>query len=227
MIAAPAFNADRFATTPLIAILRGQRADIIGPAVRALADGGFTALEITMNTPGAAAQIQAAIAGAEGRLAVGAGTVTSLIELDEAQAAGASFIVTPVVEPGVITECVRRGLPVFPGAFTPSEIHQAHRLGATMVKLFPAHRLGPGYIRDLKAPLSRIRLLATGGITPETLPDYARAGAEGFGIGSPLFQPDRLAVRDWDWLRQRARDFCLAWQSVRRVPATDSAKRPD
>lgn len=214
------FDATRFAAMPLIAILRGQPIGLIDPVVQALADGGFVALEITMNTPGAAAQIRTAGACAGNRLAVGAGTVTSLAELDEAHAAGASFIVTPVVVPEVITECVRRGLPVFPGAFTPTEIHQAHRLGATMVKLFPAHRLGPGYVRDLRAPLSSIRLLATGGITPETLPGYAQAGVAGFGVGSPLLAPARLAAGEWDWLRQRAREFCAAWAASR--PAADA-----
>jgi 2-dehydro-3-deoxyphosphogluconate aldolase/(4S)-4-hydroxy-2-oxoglutarate aldolase len=200
---------------PLIAILRGQPAAIIDPVVQALIDGGFTALEITMNTPGAAEQIREAVASAQNRLAIGAGTVTSEAELEEAHAAGASFIVTPVVVPEVIAECVRRGLPVFPGAFTPTEIHQAHRLGATMVKLFPAHRLGPDYVRDLKAPLSSVRLLATGGITPESLPDFARAGADGFGIGSPLFSPVHLAASDWSWLRNRAAHFCGVWRSTR------------
>jgi 2-dehydro-3-deoxyphosphogluconate aldolase / (4S)-4-hydroxy-2-oxoglutarate aldolase len=214
MIDVPVFNAARFAAMPLIAILRGQQAAVIDPVVDALADGGFIALEITMNTPGASAQIRAAVARANNRLDVGAGTVTSLAGLDEAHAAGARFIVTPVVVPDVIAECVRRGLPVFPGAFTPTEIHQAHELGATMVKLFPAHRLGPGYVRDLKAPLSSVRLLATGGITPESLPDYAQAGADGFGIGSPLFSPAHLETGDWDWLRNRAVRFCSAWRSA-------------
>ncbi len=213
MTAAAVFNATRFAAMPLIAILRGQPIGIIAPVVQALAEGGFTALEITMNTPGAAGQISTAVASAQSRLAIGAGTVTSLAELDAAQKAGACFIVTPVVVPEVITECVLRGLPIFPGAFTPTEVHQAHRLGATMVKLFPAHRLGPDYVRDLKAPFPNIRLLATGGITPETLPEYSRAGAEGFGIGSPLFQSDRLATGDWNWLRARAEQFCSAWRS--------------
>lgn len=213
MTAVPAFNAARFAAMPLIAILRGQRANIIDPMVQALAEGGFTALEITMNTPGAAEQISAAVDSAQNQLAIGAGTVTSLAGLDEAQKAGASFIVMPIVVPEVITECVLRGLPVFPGAFTPTEIHTAHRLGATMVKLFPAHRLGPGYIRDLHAPFPSVRLLATGGITPESLPEYSRAGAAGFGIGSPLFQPDRIDAGDWQWLRTRAAQFCTAWIS--------------
>lgn len=213
------FTATRFAAMPLIAILRGQRPDVIEPVVQALADGGFAALEITMNTPGAAQQIRTAAAASDGRIAIGAGTVTSLAELDEAQAAGAGFIVTPVIVPEVIEECGKRGLPVFPGAFTPTEVFQAHRLGATMVKLFPAHRLGPGYVRDLKAPLSSVRLLATGGITPETLPDYVRAGADGFGIGSPLLPSARLEAGDWDWLRARAQEFCTAWKNSARPPA--------
>lgn len=213
MTAATAFNATRFAAMPLIAILRGQPLGFVEPVVLTLAEGGFTAQEITMNSPEAAAQISTAVTHAQGRMSIGAGTVTTLAELDEAQTAGASFIVTPVIVPDVIGECVRRGLPIFPGAFTPTEVYQAHRLGATMVKLFPAHRLGPGYVRDLKAPLSAVRLLATGGITPETLPEYARAGAEGFGIGSPLLTPERLSARDWAWLRKRAEIFCTAWKA--------------
>lgn len=208
------FDGQRFAGMPLIGILRGQPAEAVTPLVQALADGGFTALEITMNTPGAAAQIRAAVKHAGDRIAIGAGTVTNLAELEEAQAAGASFIVTPVVAPEVITECVQRGLPVFPGAFTPTEIHQAHRLGATMVKLFPANRLGPDYVRDLKAPLSSVRLLATGGITPESLPAYVRAGVDGFGIGSPLFSATRIAAGDWTWIRERAALFCATWHST-------------
>lgn len=209
------FDAKRFAGMPLIGILRGQPAGAIDPLVQALADGGFTALEITMNSPGAAAQIRAAVNQAQGRIAIGAGTVTSLAELEEAQAAGASFIVTPIVVTEVITACGQRGLPVFPGAFTPTEVHQAHRLGATMVKLFPANRLGPDYVRDLKAPLSSVRLLATGGITPESLPAYVKAGVEGFGIGSPLISPIHIASGDWNWMRERAAQFCAAWQSAR------------
>lgn len=214
MSAAHIFDAKRFVGMPLIGILRGQPAWAIDPLVEALAEGGFTALEITMNSPGAAAQIQTAVGVSQGRVAIGAGTVTSLAELDEAEAAGASFIVTPIVVADVITACVQRGVPVFPGAFTPSEVHQAHRLGATMVKLFPANRLGPDYVRDLKAPFPSIRLLATGGITPDSLPAYVRAGADGFGIGSPLFSPSHIAARDWIWIRQRASEFCAMWHLV-------------
>ncbi|MBL9212990.1 MAG: bifunctional 4-hydroxy-2-oxoglutarate aldolase/2-dehydro-3-deoxy-phosphogluconate aldolase [Opitutaceae bacterium] len=209
-----AFDAVRFAQLPLVAILRGQPAAHVAPIVRTLGAAGFCAVEVTMNSPGAADQIRAAVELAPDGMSIGAGTVTTLAELDAAQAAGAGFIVTPVVVPDVINACVHRGLPVFPGAFTPTEVFHAHRLGATMVKLFPAHRLGPGYLRDLLAPLSTVRVLATGGITPETLPEYVRAGAAGFGLGSPLLMPERLAAGDWYWLRQRAAEFCRAWRAA-------------
>ncbi len=212
-----AFDPVRFGKMPLIAILRGAAEGAVAPVVDALADGGILALEITMNTPDATRQIRRAREIAGERLAVGAGTVTCLRELDEACSAGASFIVTPVIDPEVIVACVQRSLPVFPGAFTPSEIHQAHRLGATMVKLFPANRLGPDYVHDLRAPLPTIPLLATGGITPESLPAYVNAGVAGFGLGSPLLDAARLRAEDWSWLRARAKEFCAAWQDSQKA----------
>lgn len=198
-----------------MAILRGLATSAVEPAAQTLRDAGFPALEITMNTPDAAAQIRAAVACAGTTLAIGAGTVTSLEKLERAQVAGASFIVTPVVIPQVIAECVRRRLPIFPGAFTPSEVFEAHRLGATMVKLFPANRLGPGYLRDLRGPFPGIPLLATGGITPESMPEYIAAGASGFGIGGPLFPADRLAAGDWRWVQKQATRFCTAWRQAK------------
>lgn len=205
------WSADRFGRMPLIGILRGLDHAMVEPAAHALADGGLVAIEITMNSPDACRQIELALACSGDRLGVGAGTVTSLGELDRAHAAGAAFIVTPAVVPEVIAECVRRKLPVFPGAFTPSEVHQAHRLGATMVKLFPANRLGPAYVRDLRGPFAAIPLLATGGITPEAIPEYVAAGAAGFGLGSPLLPAERIHSGDWEWVRNQAARFCSAW----------------
>jgi len=159
------FNINRFLGLPLIAILRDLPMAAVAPVALAVRDAGFTALEITMSNPAAEAQIRAARARIGDTADVGAGTVTSLEELDKAEAAGASFVVTPAVVPEVITAAVKRGLPVFAGAFSPTEVLAAHRLGATMVKLFPAHRLGPDYLRDLRGPFPGIRLLPTGGIT--------------------------------------------------------------
>lgn len=206
-----AWDTGRFNLMPLIGILRGLEPAMVEPIVLALANGGLVAAEITMNSPDACRQLELAIGAAGDRLLIGAGTVTNLLELDRAQAAGAAFIVTPAIVPEVIAECVSRSLPVFPGAYTPSEILQAHRLGATMVKLFPANRLGPGYLRDLRGPFRTIPLLATGGITPEVIPEYVAAGATGFGLGSQLLLAERVRSGDWKWVQAQAARFCAAW----------------
>ena len=145
------FSRALFEQLPFLGILRGftrgQMTEIVGAAIR----GGLSNIEITLNTADAAGQIREALALAEGRLNIGAGTVLDLELLEQALAAGASFIVTPTVEPKVMTECANRKIPVFAGAFSPTEIVRAWELGAMMIKVFPAERVGPGYIRALKS----------------------------------------------------------------------------
>jgi 2-dehydro-3-deoxyphosphogluconate aldolase/(4S)-4-hydroxy-2-oxoglutarate aldolase len=127
-------------------------------------ENGFTTLEVTMNSPGAADMIRKLSTDYEDRLNIGAGTVCTIADLNEALAAGASFIVTPVLVEEVIIAAVERNVPIFPGAYTPSEIYRAWSLGASMIKVFPATKLGPEYIKDVLAPLPQIRLLPTGGV---------------------------------------------------------------
>lgn len=173
--------------------------------------GGIVNLEVTLNSPGAADLIRLTrdLVGDRGN--VGAGTVTSMDELRLALDAGANFIVTPVVLPEVIRACVDAGVPVMPGAMTPTEIFTAWKLGATMVKVFPADQLGPGHLKAVKAPFPQIPLMPTGGVTVETLPVFREAGADAFGVGSPLFDPRQVATGDWDWFRQRAARFRSAF----------------
>jgi 2-dehydro-3-deoxyphosphogluconate aldolase/(4S)-4-hydroxy-2-oxoglutarate aldolase len=204
-----------FAQVPLVGILRGFSIDKLAPIIETVKAGGLTNLEITMNTPGAIDQIRAAVQIADSALNIGAGTVTNLPQLDAALAAGATFIVTPILALPVIERCVKLGVPVFPGAFTPTEIVQAWELGATMVKVFPAESLGPSFIKNLKGPCPYLRLMPTGGVDLNTLAAYAQAGADAFGVGSPLFQPDKLAANDWPWLRQQCRAFVQAAQTAR------------
>jgi 2-dehydro-3-deoxyphosphogluconate aldolase/(4S)-4-hydroxy-2-oxoglutarate aldolase len=193
------FSCALFQELPIVGILRGFTLGQMTEIVRAALRGGLRNIEITMNTPDAARQLREAVTVAEGRLNVGAGTVINLELLDQALVAGASFIVTPTVEPKVITECANQKIPVFPGAFSPTEVVRAWELGAMMVKIFPAECVGPGYIRALKAPLPHIKLLPTGGVDLKTLPDFQKAGADGFGIGSPLFDRQRVESCDWTW----------------------------
>jgi len=207
------FNDTLFRSMPIVGILRFFPRDQVEHLVPAVVDGGLVNLEVTLNSPGAADLIRLTrdLLGPRGN--VGAGTVTSMQGLDLALEAGASFIVTPVVLPEVIRACVERGVPVMPGAMTPTEIFTAWNLGATLVKVFPADQLGPGHLRAVKAPFPEIRLMPTGGVTVETLPAFRDAGADAFGVGSPLFDPRQVAAGNWDWFRQRASRFCESFGS--------------
>ncbi len=204
------FSVERFEHLPIIGILRGFELDHAVEIVTAAMEGGLTTVEVAMNTEGAAAQITTLIRATNGVMNVGAGTVRSIEQLEEALQAGASYIVTPVIVPDVLKMCAERSVPIFPGAFTPTEVHVAWEAGATMVKLFPANRLGPAYIKDLKAPLNDVRILATGGIRVENIHEYLEAGAEGFGLGSPLFNRERMLARDWQWLTEQIQAFSKA-----------------
>jgi 2-dehydro-3-deoxyphosphogluconate aldolase/(4S)-4-hydroxy-2-oxoglutarate aldolase len=208
------FSRELFQELPIVGILRGFRLGQMTEIVRAAIRGGLKNVEITMNTPDAARQLREAITLAEGQLNIGAGTVINMEMLDQALATGASFVVTPTVEPKVITACANQNTPVFPGALTPTEVVRAWDLGAMMVKIFPAESVGPGYIRALKAPLPHIQLLPTGGVDLKTLPDFLKAGADGFGIGSPLFDRQRVEACDWKWVEAQCRAFAETYRQA-------------
>lgn len=202
-----ALDPDRFRAFPIVGILRGFPLDLTRGIAEQAALGGLVALEVTMNTPGAAEQIATLSREQGGRLAVGAGTVTTAAEFRAAHDAGAAFIVTPNLDIEILALCRENGLPAFPGAMTPSEVVAAWTHGATMVKLFPAGSLGPGYLKAIRAPLDSIPLLPTGGISLDNAPAFLAAGASGFGIGSPLFDETRMTARDWPWLQGQIAAF--------------------
>ncbi|HEY0698714.1 MAG TPA: bifunctional 4-hydroxy-2-oxoglutarate aldolase/2-dehydro-3-deoxy-phosphogluconate aldolase, partial [Micromonospora sp.] len=127
-----------------------------------------------------------------------------------AHEAGAQFLVTPTTRPEVLHRASSAGLPVVCGAFTPTEVDVAWSAGATMVKLFPASLGGPAYLAELRAPLPDVPLVPTGGVTPESVPDWARAGAVAVGVGSSLVNATEIAAGDWGALRRRARAFLAA-----------------
>ena len=208
-----AFSQALFEELPIVGILRGFTLEQLTEIVRAALRGGLRNIEITMNSPDAVRQLREAARLAEG-LNVGAGTVTSPAILEQALAAGASFVVTPTIEPQVLAACVNHDVPVFPGALSPTEIVRAWELGATMVKVFPAESVGPGYIRALKAPLPHIKLLPTGGVDLDSLPEFVKAGADGFGIGSPLFDRRRIESGDWAWVEAQCRAFATGYRQA-------------
>jgi len=208
------FNDALFKKLPVVGILRFLKRAEVEKLVPASLEGGLCNIEVTMNTAGAEDLIRLTsdLVGAKGN--VGAGTVTTIETLDRAIKAGATFIVTPAMVPDVIQSCVQRKLPVMPGAMTPTEILSAWRMGATMVKVFPADQLGPGHIKAVKAPFPEIPLMPTGGVTVETLPAFKNEGADAFGVGSPLFDPKQVAAGNWGWFREQAARFAQAYLGV-------------
>lgn len=195
---------EALAALPVIAVIRAAGSRHLNAVLETLAGTGVRAMEITMTTPGAAEAIRWAAGGGLRGVAVGAGTVLDAVSARRAVDAGAGYLITPAVLPEVIEEGRRLGVPVLPGALTPTEIVQAWRQGAAMVKVFPAGAAGgPRYVRDVRAPLPQIPLVPTGGIGIEDVPGYLQAGARAVGMGSPLLG-DACADGDTASLAARA-----------------------
>lgn len=203
----------RFRQKPLLGILRGITPEDLDPLFEAIALSGLQTVEITMNTPGAAALLRTAVKRYGQSLMIGAGTVIHMKDLHVALKAGATFIVSPVVVPSVVRYCARRKIPVFPGALTPQEVHHAWDLGATMVKVFPASCFGPSYFRELKGPFNEIELLACSGVTPGNLPAYFESGASAAAIGSGTFQREWIRARKFGWIRRKIGAYLKALPS--------------
>lgn len=201
-----------FSETPIVGILRGFTTQQVSEIVPAALRGGLKNLEVTLNSEGAFEQIRIAREMAGNRMAIGAGTVTDQKGLEAALKAGAQFIVTPALNAAVVRACVMDSIPIFPGAMSPTEIYQAWDLGATMVKIFPAETLGPKYIRAVKAPFPQVKLMPTGGVDLTTVAAFCEAGANGFGIGSPLFPKSRIEAGDWPWVEAQCAAFVAAFR---------------
>jgi 2-dehydro-3-deoxyphosphogluconate aldolase / (4S)-4-hydroxy-2-oxoglutarate aldolase len=191
--------AELIRSTRLIAILRRiePRARLL-ELVASLADDGVRVFEVTFDAPNAAddlAAVRERLAAVAGGAVVGAGTVRTLDALDRAVDAGAAFIVGPTLDATIVAGAVERGVPVVPGAYSPTEIAQAWDRGATFVKLFPASSLGPTHVRELRGPFPDIELIATGGIDAAATRAFLDAGCVAVGVGSALVRADAAERR--------------------------------
>ena len=201
-------------------LARGVPRDVLVKGVAAIAEAGVTLFESTFDhrrddcVAENAEKIAALVAALGGRMAIGAGTVLSVEEVRAAREAGASFIVSPDSDPAVIAETKRLGMASFPGAMTPTEIKRAWSLGADVVKLFPADDLGYHYIQNLKGPLPHIPLMVTGGVNPQTIPEFLSRGITAVGTGITVFRPDLVAAEDYEGIKELARKHV---EAVRRV----------
>jgi len=201
------FSWELFRKVPIVGIVRNVSLEDLIQILPIFREAGLTTIEITMNTPGAEEMIAYALEKESEGLNIGAGTVCTKEDLSLALDAGAQFIVTPIINKKVIKSCGKKGIPVFPGAFTPTEIYNAWTLGADMVKIYPATSLGPEYIKDLKAPMNQLKLLPTGGVSLDNMSDFIKAGANGLGIGGQLFDKKLIQEKNWEGLKTHFQQF--------------------
>ncbi len=181
----------RFAALPLVAILRGLTPDNAIATAEVLIDAGFGIIEVPLNSPRPFESIEAISQQFPGVL-VGAGTVLSADDVRNTIAAGGKLIVAPNFAADVATATHVQDVAYVPGVATPSEAFNALALGADALKLFPAELITPAVLKAMRAVLPPdTTLLPVGGITPDNLGDYRAAGANGFGLGSALFSPDK------------------------------------
>jgi len=201
--------------TGVVAVIRLTDAAVGREVAQALAEGGVTALEVTMTVPNAVALIEQLAATLPASCIVGAGTVTDDATAVAVIQAGAQFVVSPVLRAEVIASCRERDVAVMPGCFTPTEILNAWEAGADFVKVFPATSLGPAFIRDVRAPLPHLKLVPTGGVTRENAGDWIRAGAAAIGAGTALVDAKAVAERRFEALTSNARHFIRAVAEAR------------
>ena len=192
----PIFSWELFDKMPIVGIIRNLTVADINFVLPIYKQAGFTTIEITLNTPEALSVISSLANQYNGELNVGAGTVCTLDDLTDAVNAGANFIVTPIFKAEVVKKCVSMEVPIFPGAFSPTEIYEAWELGASMIKLYPASVVGPAYVSAVLAPLNKVKLMPTGGIHLSNMLAFMKAGATSLGIGSELFDKKIIQKRD-------------------------------
>jgi 2-dehydro-3-deoxyphosphogluconate aldolase/(4S)-4-hydroxy-2-oxoglutarate aldolase len=167
----------------LLAIVRYREACDLSAVIRAIRRGGIDQIEVTLDTPGALAAVEAERdAGRD----IGVGTVVTADDAKVAVAAGAAFLVSPAVVADMVETAVDLGVDAIPGAFTPTEILRATDLGATAVKLFPAPVGGPAYVRALRGPIPDVPFVPTGGVAVDDVRAYLDAGASCVGLGGEL-----------------------------------------
>ena len=194
--------------TGIIPVVRATSADEAMRAIDAIRAGGISVLEITMTVPGAVALIETVSKRYGSEALVGAGTVLDAKTAQACISVGARFVVSPSLDFETISTCKKSDVAVMPGALTPTEVVQAWKAGADLVKVFPAGAVGgPSYIKSLKAPLPQIDLVPTGGVSLKTAGDFIKAGASALGVGADLVDIKAIREGQHALITERAQQF--------------------
>ena len=201
----------------LVPVLRAPSAEIAVAAAKAIEKGGVPVVEVTMTVPGAIDVIREMVKSSEGRVLVGAGTVLDPETARACMLVGAQFVVSPSLNVRTIEVCRRYGVPVIPGALTPTEVVTAWEEGADVVKVFPCSAVGgPKYLAALKGPLPQIDLIPTGGVSLATAADFLAAGAFALGVGGDLVDTKAIADGKPEIVTENARKYLAIVEQARR-----------
>ena len=185
------------------AIIRTDDKKLAADAMNAAVEGGFRTVEFTLTTPGAL-QLISEFRKRDDDLLVGAGTVMSVDQANDAVNAGAQFIVSPVCNPEIISYAVEIDVVSIPGTYTATEMDTAHQLGADMVKLFPAPEDIPGYLSAILGPMPYLKIFPTNGVDIDNMLSVLSAGAAGVGFVKTLFNPTDMEMNDFTAIKKRA-----------------------
>lgn len=210
----------RIVETGIIPVVRASFGEEALGVVDAIRSGGIDVIELTMTVPGAVELIRELARRYGEEVVLGAGTVLDAETARACMLAGARFVVSPIVDEATIACCRTYSVPVMAGALTPTEVVQAWRAGAAMVKVFPCSAVGgASYIRALKAPLPQIDLVPTGGVSLATVADFILAGSSAVGAGADLVDLEKIRAGEAGALIDKARQYL---QAIRRARAEAS-----
>ena len=207
---------ERIAETGIVPVVRAASGEEALAVVDAIRAGGIDVIEVTMSVPGAVEVIRELARRCGDDVLLGAGTVLDAETARACMLAGARFVVSPIVDAGTIACCRTYGVPAMAGALTPTEVVQAWKAGADVVKIFPCSAVGgASYIRALKAPLPQIALMPTGGVSLATVGDFIRAGATAVGAGADLVDVARIRAGEPGAVTEKARQYVAAVAQAR------------
>lgn len=212
---------DQIFETGLVSILRAPSSEGLLGVAEALLAGGVNVIEVTFTVPGAHRVVEQVADRLGDKIVLGAGSILDTETARIAMLAGAQFIVSPTVNLEVIQMCRRYGVPVMPGAMTPTEVLTAWEAGADVVKVFPSEVTGPAHIKAIRGPLPQIPLMPTGGVNLNTVADFLRAGSAALGAGGALAPAKAIAAGDVATIENNARQFI---EVIRKTRAEMQAK---
>ena len=199
----------------LLAVIRGPSLELTIKMVEALIAGGVVGIEITYSTPNAEEVVRTLSQKFGSSIVLGMGTLTKLEQALSAKVAGASFLVSPICEENLVKSMVASELLTMAGAFTPTEVFQAYRLGTDVVKIFPGSLGGPAYVKALKGPFPYIPMMPTGGVNAGNMTEWFSTGVVAVGAGSELCPPQLARDGKFDEISKRASEFMQVVKAAR------------